>query len=60
LFVVVRRIRNNLFHGGKYPSGPEPDLSRDEKLLMQAIRILEPALSARPDLHTIFDDSLYP
>jgi hypothetical protein len=56
LFLAVSRVRNNLFHGGKYGSGPVPAISRDERLLREATRVLEMALNARPELHAIFND----
>jgi hypothetical protein len=31
--ILVRRVRNNLFHGGKFATGPEPDSARDAKLM---------------------------
>ena len=34
IFVLVRRVRNNLFHGGKFQKGPEADISRDQELLV--------------------------
>ena len=60
LFLAVRRVRNNLFHGGKYATRPEPDMSRNESLIREATRLLEIALDARPDLHAIFDDPIFP
>jgi hypothetical protein len=56
LLLAVCRVRNNLFHGGKYGSGPAPEISRDEKLLTEAIRVLEMALDARPELRAMFSE----
>lgn len=58
LFVLVRRTRNNLFHGGKYPSGPVRDQSRDEELLLQALFILGSALRASSDVSRYYHDGL--
>ncbi len=44
LLIYVRRVRNNLFHGGKYPAGPEPDTARDEDLLRASIAVLDAVL----------------
>ncbi|TNE26533.1 MAG: hypothetical protein EP349_09885 [Alphaproteobacteria bacterium] len=44
LFVYVRRVRNNLFHGGKYPEGPVQTPERDGQLLKSCMYILEKAL----------------
>ena len=45
LFRVVRDVRNNLFHGGKFVTGPEPELARDRALVDHATRLLESAAS---------------
>jgi len=54
VLVLVRRIRNNLFHGGKFPEGPEDDVSRDRKLLRSGITILRACLESSPTLMTPF------
>lgn len=41
LLDCVKRVRNNLFHGGKFPSSPISDPSRDLNLIMHSIEILE-------------------
>jgi hypothetical protein len=51
----VRRVRNNLFHGGKFNNhwfAPE----RSEKLLSHSLSILEACLRASPDLKKAFDN----
>ncbi len=58
LFVAVRRVRNNLFHGGKYPSGPVDDAERNEKLLRAAIGVLDLALEACPCVSKCFQEGL--
>ena len=58
LFVYIRRVRNNLFHGGKYPSGPVRDMSRDQELLLQSVAVLELALRHVPDVAAYFADHL--
>ncbi len=55
LFLAVRRVRNNLFHGGKYPQGQLDDTSRNEKLLLQAKSVLERALEKSPKVKRFFD-----
>jgi hypothetical protein len=42
---LVKTVRNNLFHGGKFPSGPVKDTGRDAKLLESCIIILRECLS---------------
>lgn len=54
LLVLVRRIRNNLFHGGKFPEGPEDDASRDRELLKSDIAVLQACLESDPQLMTSF------
>jgi len=45
---LVRRVRNNLFHGGKFPEsgGPIAETSRDQSLLHHALTILEECAKA--------------
>ena len=43
LFRVVRDVRNNLFHGGKFAGGGEPELARDRQLIDSATVVLEKA-----------------
>ncbi len=45
LFRVVKDVRNNLFHGGKFVTGIEPELARDRALVDHATRLLESAAS---------------
>ena len=40
LLIMIRRIRNNLFHGGKLQSGYTSDVARDVKLINSATQIL--------------------
>lgn len=45
LLRVVRTVRNNLFHGGKFPLLPVHEVSRDRNLIMHGLVILDGALS---------------
>jgi len=54
LFEAVCLVRNNLFHGGKFPEKDVPEVSRDRDLLLQTRWILELALEKRPSLKDIF------
>lgn len=56
LFVAIRRVRNNLFHGGKFPQpiGPLAKVSRDRKLLAQPLAVLQFALEKSTDLKDLF------
>lgn len=44
ILCAVRRVRNNLFHGGKFPDGPIEEPGRDTRLLQSCMIILEECL----------------
>jgi hypothetical protein len=52
VLVLVRRVRNNLFHGGKSPIDP----ARDEPLLQACVAILEAALDCDEKVRGCFLD----
>ena len=54
LFVAIRKIRNNLFHGGKYPTGPIEEAARNKKLLSGTLWVLEQALEKSPEVNRVF------
>lgn len=58
LFKAVRRVRNNLFHGGKYPNGPVREPSRDDKLIAACLLVLELALEHDKEVGRAFLGSL--
>lgn len=41
LLTIVKIVRNNLFHGGKYPYTPLPEPARDTQLLESSRIVLE-------------------
>lgn len=45
LIIYVRRIRNNLFHGGKFPEGHVHDVARDTDLLRSGVSVLKALLT---------------
>src|SRR4030095_10590367 len=53
---LVRTVRNNLFHGGKYPSpfGSVSDVGRNRQLLESAITVLETCLATSPAVGSAF------
>jgi hypothetical protein len=53
LFVAIRRMRNNLFHGGK--SGDPEGKERNEQLIAESQWTLEQALHAHDDLRWSFE-----
>lgn len=61
LLRLVRRIRNNLFHGGKgrYPYGPVSEPSRDSTLLYCGLVVLSECLSLSPEVDRAFKDPLH-
>lgn len=55
---MVRRVRNNLFHGGKFPLIPMPDPSRDRELLINAMVILNACLALDTKIMRLFEEGL--
>lgn len=47
---MVRTVRNNLFHGGKYPDGPVEEVARDRDLLSAGRRVLEECMKLHKGL----------
>jgi hypothetical protein len=58
LLTAVRGVRNNLFHGGKFPGFPISDPSRDRDLLSHAIVILDVCLGLDPTVKEAFFDGI--
>lgn len=52
LLGAVRRVRNNLVHGGK--SG-DKDFDRNDRLVSESIEVLTEALRTHADLHFMFE-----
>lgn len=51
---LVQTVRNNLFHGGKYPLKPVEDVGRNKKLLEASIIVLDQCLKLSQDLRDVF------
>jgi hypothetical protein len=47
-------VRNNLFHGGKFPTQPVPSPERDTQLLKSALDVLRGALTVHPEVNHYF------
>lgn len=60
LFRIVRDIRNNLFHGGKFAEGSVPELSRDQCLIDSATTILESASNLDERISVILNTRVGP
>lgn len=56
LLLDIRRIRNNLFHGGKYSLGPEVEPGRDTELLKSSITILEEIAKYDSNINMYYND----
>jgi hypothetical protein len=58
LLLAVRVVRNNLFHGGKFPLIAISDPSRDRELLANAITILATCLPLDPQVNSWFMEGI--
>jgi hypothetical protein len=58
LLRMIRCIRNNLFHGGKFPLIPISDPSRDRELLLKAMVILKASLTLDAAVEHTFGEGL--
>lgn len=58
LFRVLRDVRNNLFHGGKYLSQYVEEIARDRKLIDGATRILEACIILEEKTRGFLSDCL--
>lgn len=56
---VVRTVRNNLFHGGKFPTpvGAMEDVGRNRRLLEASILVLHQCLQLCPKLRAVFEET---
>jgi len=54
LYHCIRITRNNLFHGGKFMNGPEPDLSRNKDLIENCIVVLNEILLLDKKVQSMF------
>jgi hypothetical protein len=53
---AARRVRNNLFHGGKHTPHSPPE--RDEKLIRCSLTLLEACLNLRQELRETFEEEI--
>jgi hypothetical protein len=58
LLLAIRIVRNNLFHGGKFPMIPISDPSRDRGLLVHSLTILNAVLTLDVDVRSAFFEHL--
>jgi hypothetical protein len=55
LLRVVRDVRNNLFHGGKFQDDESAELARDRLLIDSAIIVLQVSADVDDSIRTFFD-----
>jgi hypothetical protein len=46
LLLSLRTVRNNVFHGGKFPEGPVTDPLRDEQLIRDCLAVMQALLGS--------------
>lgn len=57
LLELVRRVRNNLFHGGKYNGQFHEETARNEALLAGGLRILQECLQASDEVRKAYEEA---
>jgi hypothetical protein len=57
LLRMVRVVRNNLFHGGKYNADPHESIERTELLLRSSLAVLEACLHIAPAQRAAYEDA---
>ena len=60
LLRLVRTVRNNLFHGGKYPVpvGPVLDATRNRHLIESCLTVLQECLRLSPNVKHAFEEAV--
>lgn len=58
LIRLVRRIRNNLFHGGKHNIALFEDTERTTRLLKSSLIVIQECLLLAPHVKTTFDEAI--
>lgn len=54
---LVKTVRNNLFHGGKYPDGDIAEITRNRNLLAASLSVLEGCARASPEVERVLADA---
>ncbi|MEW5995407.1 MAG: hypothetical protein AB1744_13575 [Candidatus Zixiibacteriota bacterium] len=54
---LLKTVRNNLFHGGKYPDGPIAEVARDRDILRTALTILDGCYALHDGVKRWIDDA---
>jgi hypothetical protein len=56
ILLYIRRVRNNLFHGGKFKGRYFADPERSETLIDYALIVLDRCLSVLPDVKQAYEE----
>ena len=56
LLTLVRRVRNNFFHGGKFPNGPISGSERNRALIEHSLIILQKCLDLNQEVKDRFQE----
>ena len=54
ILLMVRSVRNNLFHGGKYHEHEDYQTERNELLIKHSIKILSECVKINEDVHNYY------
>ncbi len=57
LLLSVRRVRNSLFHGGKFTTLPVGDAGRNATLLQHSLVVLEECLRLSEEVRVVYEDA---
>ena len=57
LLRFIYNVRNNLFHGGKFPGQPISDVSRDNELLKHVIAVIQECININNTVRYFFCDT---
>ena len=55
LFIYIKRIRNNLFHGGKFTNGILEEFDRDLLLVKHGLKILKSSIELDSNIRNTFN-----
>lgn len=57
VLISVRRVRNNLFHGGKFANVKAEDAGRNTNLLEHSLVVLEQCLRLSDEVRSVYNDA---
>lgn len=57
ILLMIRRVRNNLFHGAQHNSDVIEGVERKRKLIEAAVLVLEECLALSPDVKKHYEDA---